>query len=74
MPFVVKVVLACRPGTRDIEHNAPMLVQTRTAALGTFEPHPDILRQIEGRGDAFFEAEWDGDALNIGRRVEDQVW
>jgi hypothetical protein len=40
---------------------------SREEKLRIFEPHPQIARQIEGAGEAFFEADWkDG--------VEDQDW
>jgi hypothetical protein len=33
---------------------------TRAGLLGFYDFHPDILRQIEGTGEAFFEADCDG--------------
>jgi hypothetical protein len=42
--------------------------------LGLFHPHPAMLLRIEGAGEAYFEADWEGDQLKIGRRVEDQGW
>jgi hypothetical protein len=51
-----------------------MEVLTRAAPLGLFDPEPAILRRIEGAGEAYFAAEWDGDQLKIGRRVDDQDW
>ena len=53
-------------------HPACAPVRTRTGLLGFYSSHPEIIRQIEGAGEAFFEADWDGDQLGIGRRVPDQ--
>ena len=39
----------------------PIEILRRDALLGFFDPHPDILRQIEGAGEAFFDADWEGD-------------
>jgi hypothetical protein len=74
MSFTVKVVLARVAGSTEIDRDGPVEVLTRTAMLGLFDPHPAILQQIEGAGEAYFDAEWDGDQLKIGRRVEDQGW
>jgi hypothetical protein len=74
MSLIVKVVLARIPGTWEIERQAPMQVFTRTALLGFYDPHPEVLGQIEGAGQAFFEADWKGETLDIGRRVEDRNW
>jgi hypothetical protein len=30
--------------------------------------------QIEGASEAFFDADWQGDQLELGRRVDDQDW
>jgi hypothetical protein len=74
MSFTVKVVLARVPGSTEIDRDSPVEVVTRTALLGFFDPHPAILLQIEGAGEAYFDADWEGDQLKIGRRVEDQGW
>jgi hypothetical protein len=74
MSFTVKVVLARVPGTREIDRDGPMELLTRTSLLGLVDPHPAILRQIEGAGEAFFDAEWEDDKLEIGKRVEDKSW
>jgi hypothetical protein len=74
MTFTVKIVLARAPGTREIDRDGPMKLLTRTSLLGLFDPHPAILRQIEGAGEAYFDAEWEGDHLAIGKRVEDKSW
>jgi hypothetical protein len=74
MTFTVKVVLARVPGSDEIDREGPMEVLTRAAPLGLFDPEPAILRRIEGAGEAYFAAEWDGDQLKIGRRVDDQDW
>jgi len=72
--FTVKVVLARVPGSGEIDRDGPMTILTRDAVLGVYDPHPDILRQIEGAGEAFFDADWQGDQLELGRRVDDQDW
>jgi hypothetical protein len=46
---------------------------TRDALLGFFDPHPDILRQIEGAGERSLTPT--GKAIpELGRRVDDQDW
>jgi hypothetical protein len=47
MSLIVKVVLARIPGTWAIERQAPMQVFTRTALLAFYDPHPEVLGQIE---------------------------
>jgi hypothetical protein len=74
MTFTVKVVLARVPGSAEIDRDGPMEVFTRTAPLGLFDPHPAVLLRIEGTSEAYFAADWDGDQLTIGRRVDDQDW
>jgi hypothetical protein len=74
MTFTVKIVLARAPGTREIDRDGPMELLTRTELLGFFPAHPAILQQIEGAGEAYFGAEWEGDHLKLGRRVEDENW
>jgi hypothetical protein len=74
MTFTVKVVLARVPGSAEIDRDGPMEVFTRAVPLGLFDPHPAVLLRIEGASEAYFAAEWDGDQLKIGRRVEDQDW
>jgi hypothetical protein len=74
MTFTVKIVLARAPGTREIDRDGPMELLTRTELLGFFPAHPAILQQIEGAGEAYFGAEWEGDGLKLGRRVEDENW
>jgi hypothetical protein len=74
MSFTVKVVLARVPGSPEIDRDGQMEVLTRAAPLGFFDPHPAILRQIEGAAEAFFDADWEGDQLKLGRRVDDQNW
>jgi hypothetical protein len=56
MTFTVKIVLARVPSTREIDRAGPMELLTRTELLGFFAPHPAILRQIEGAGEAYFDA------------------
>ena len=74
MSFTVKVVLARAAGSGEIDRDGPVEVLTRTTMLGLFDPHPTMLLQIEGASEAYFEADWEGDQLKIGRRVEDQGW
>jgi hypothetical protein len=74
MTFTVKIVLARAPDTCEIDRDGPMELLTRTELLGCFPAHPAILRQIEGAGEAYFDAEWEDDRLKLGRRVEDENW
>ena len=74
MSFTVKVVLARAAGSGEIDRDGPVEVLTRTTMLGLFDPHAAMLLQIEGASEAYFEADWEGDQLKIGRRVEDQGW
>jgi hypothetical protein len=67
MTFTVKIVLARAPGTREIDRDGPMELLTRTELLGFFPAHPAIR-------EAYFGAEWEGDGLKLGRRVEDENW
>jgi hypothetical protein len=67
-------LLLKRGANRNRMHPACAPVRTRTGLLGFYSSHPEIIRQIEGAGEAFFEADWDGDQLGIGRRVPDQDW
>jgi hypothetical protein len=73
MSFTVKVVLVRVAGSAEIDRDGPVEVLTRTMMLGLFDPLP-CLFQIEGASEAYFEADWEGDQLKIGRRVEDQGW
>jgi hypothetical protein len=74
MSFTVKVVLARVAGSTEIDRAGPVKVLTRATMLGFFDPHPAMLMRIEGAGEAYFDAEWEGDQLKIGRRVEDERW
>jgi hypothetical protein len=58
--FIVKVVLGPHPRRWGDGAGSPGGGMTRTTLLGTFHPQSAIIRQIEGRGDAFLEAQWNG--------------
>jgi hypothetical protein len=54
MSITIKIALGRKRSTREIDRSKPLCVMTRFSLVGYYEPHPHILRQIEGADEAFF--------------------